>query len=224
MKLSRQQIMSALEEVSKRENIICEGDIYHSSILIPLIETESGFDIIFEKRSKKVSQPGDICFPGGRYELSDADMSVTAVRETVEELGVYPEDIQVLSKLGVLMHQQKSIIHCYVGIIENGQRYKNFDYNPDEVEKVIRIPLERLRQMEPEQFKLRLKAYSYDIDNQGNKQAIFPAKELFIPENYHDEWDMGYRKIVLYELESIKIWGITGQILNHFLQQFTSLE
>lgn len=224
MKLTRQQITNTLEELSKKENIISEGDVYHSSILIPLIETDTGFDIIFEKRSEKVSQPGDICFPGGRYELSDADMSVTAVRETVEELGVYPQDIQLLGKLGVLMHQQKAIIHCYVGIIENGERYQTFDYNREEVAKVIRIPMERLRQMEPERFKLRVKAYSYDMDSQGNKQAIFPAKELFIPENYHDEWDMGYRKIVLYELDAIKVWGITGQILYHFLQQFKPLK
>ncbi|MBS5335852.1 MAG: CoA pyrophosphatase, partial [Firmicutes bacterium] len=39
------------------------------SVAIPLIETDKGLSMLFEIRSSKLkTQPGDICFPGGRIE------------------------------------------------------------------------------------------------------------------------------------------------------------
>ena len=39
------------------------------SVTIPLIETEEGLSMVFEVRAAGLkTQPGDICFPGGRME------------------------------------------------------------------------------------------------------------------------------------------------------------
>lgn len=38
-----------------------------SAVLIPLIQKDDGYHILFEVRSKKLRrQPGEVCFPGGR--------------------------------------------------------------------------------------------------------------------------------------------------------------
>ena len=49
-----------------------------------------GLDLLFIKRADYEGDPwsGQIAFPGGRHEPSDADLLDTAVRETREEIGV----------------------------------------------------------------------------------------------------------------------------------------
>ena len=68
------------------------------AVLIPLVETESGNALLLEVRSEKVRQPGEICFPGGRSECGETVVE-TAVRETCEELGIEPSEIEVISEL-----------------------------------------------------------------------------------------------------------------------------
>ena len=39
------------------------------AVLIPLVERADGLHLLFEQRSSKMkTQPGDVCFPGGRME------------------------------------------------------------------------------------------------------------------------------------------------------------
>lgn len=43
--------------------------------------------------------PGDVCFPGGRQDPSDEDDIQTALRETKEEIGLCPEQVQIIGRL-----------------------------------------------------------------------------------------------------------------------------
>lgn len=67
------------------------------AVLIPFVTTEEGKALLLEVRSQLVKQPGEICFPGGRVEAGETPVE-TAVRETCEELGLKPEDIEVISE------------------------------------------------------------------------------------------------------------------------------
>jgi 8-oxo-dGTP pyrophosphatase MutT (NUDIX family) len=67
------------------------------AVLIPFVTTEEGKALLLEVRSQLVKQPGEICFPGGRVEAGETPAE-TAVRETCEELGLKPEDIEVISE------------------------------------------------------------------------------------------------------------------------------
>ena len=45
--------------------------------------------IIFTKRSSKLSShPGEVSFPGGKFEKQDINLLATAVRESEEEIGI----------------------------------------------------------------------------------------------------------------------------------------
>ena len=56
------------------------------AVCIPLMPGPDGYEVLFEVRSANVkSQPGDVCFPGGRMEPGETP-DETAVRETMEEL------------------------------------------------------------------------------------------------------------------------------------------
>ena len=67
------------------------------AVLIPLVQVNGEWHVLFELRSLTMrKQPGDISFPGGRNDPSDATPVDAAIRETHEELGVNPSNIKNL--------------------------------------------------------------------------------------------------------------------------------
>jgi len=112
-----------------------------ASVLIPLVRNKKNghWDIILTRRAKHLKHhPGEISFPGGRFETSDLDLQTTAIRETQEEIGIQKDQINIIGRLP----QQNTIsqyrVTPYVGIID--QNYKiNIDRN--EVDEVFLIPL-----------------------------------------------------------------------------------
>ena len=82
--------------------------LWDAAVLLPLVRTPEGISVLFEERAHTLrSQPGEVCFPGGKYECEDNSFRNTAVRETCEELGLKPEDYQFyldLRKYGSTRH------------------------------------------------------------------------------------------------------------------------
>ncbi|MFO0549662.1 MAG: CoA pyrophosphatase [Polyangiaceae bacterium] len=73
-----------------------------------LREGPSGLEILFIRRAERTGDPwsGHMAFPGGRRDPGDPDLLSTAIRETVEEIGV---DLASLGRLlGVLDDQDAS--------------------------------------------------------------------------------------------------------------------
>lgn len=58
--------------------------------------------LLTERAHTLRSHPGQVSFPGGRAEPSDADLVATALRETNEEVGVEPETVEVAGVLPAL--------------------------------------------------------------------------------------------------------------------------
>ncbi len=70
-----------------------------AGVLVPLVWREGDIEILVTERPATMPvHPGDICFPGGKPEPSDADLQATALREAHEEIGVATVD--VLGPLG----------------------------------------------------------------------------------------------------------------------------
>ncbi len=212
------RIKEIISIIPYKETIITEGKGPESSVLLPIVEKEGKLYILFEKRSQWVSQPGEICFPGGRVDQADMDAEATALRETYEELGYADQEVQILGKLGVLPAHFRNLIHCYIGFIHWDQ-VEASRYNHQEVEEVILVDLDHLLDIQPKIYSLQVKAETYILDEHGKKQVTFPVSALGLPEKYDDSWNMGKRNVIVYELEHVTIWGLTATLLKYFIEQ-----
>ena len=75
-------------------------DLVSSAVLIPIYKKENSYFTILTKRSSNLnSHPGQISFPGGRYEKKDISIEQTAIREADEEIGVKKSNIRLLGRL-----------------------------------------------------------------------------------------------------------------------------
>lgn len=116
--------------------------LMHAAVLLPLFERDGGYHLVLTRRSYKlVIDGGVICFPGGGFESTDPDLTHTALRETFEEIGVVPKDVQVLGSIEPYFTRYGFAIHPVVGLIP-----ASYPYRPSEaeVDEIIEVPLEHL--------------------------------------------------------------------------------
>jgi 8-oxo-dGTP pyrophosphatase MutT (NUDIX family) len=79
---------------------VAETPLRPASVLIPVIEREAGLTVLFTRRTEHLqAHAGQISFPGGGAEPSDASSIETALRETQEEIGLHPRQVEVLGTL-----------------------------------------------------------------------------------------------------------------------------
>ena len=75
-----------------------------AAVLLPLVETPRGVGMILTKRAAALEHhPGQIAFPGGKIDATDADAIAAALREAEEEIGLPRGNVEVL---GVLPHHR----------------------------------------------------------------------------------------------------------------------
>src|SRR6266513_334691 len=78
-----------------------ESGMIAAAVAVMLHDGDEGIEALFIHRSVRVGDTwsGQIAFPGGRREPADLDLRATAIRETMEEIGV---DLSNAERLGVL--------------------------------------------------------------------------------------------------------------------------
>lgn len=71
-----------------------------SAVLVPLFERDGDLHAVLTKRRDDLKRhPGEISFPGGRRDDTDADLLETALREAEEEIGLDRADVELLGAL-----------------------------------------------------------------------------------------------------------------------------
>lgn len=112
-----------------------------SAVLFLFFPDENGCTTtVFIKRPEyNGAHSGQISFPGGRYEPSDPDLDFTALRETHEEIGVPPSDVELVGKLSDLFIPPSNyIVSPYLGL---AKQRPAFVPEPSEVAGIIEIKL-----------------------------------------------------------------------------------
>ncbi|CAG8479609.1 12802_t:CDS:2 [Dentiscutata erythropus] len=133
-------------------------------------------------------------FPGGKKEILDPSLSFTALRETNEEIGIRPEDIDILGQSAPLLNKDQTLkVYPFIGIIKTP--FENIideiNFNKEEVQGVFTVTIEELLNSEKKQWR-----------KLGNTELMYPVFQASA-------------------LVGVEIWGLTAYVLNTILRRLT---
>ncbi|PWH16287.1 MAG: CoA pyrophosphatase [Anaerolineae bacterium] len=110
-----------------------------AAILVPFVLVNQQWSLLFIRRSiSNDPHSGQVAFPGGRIEDSDSSPEMASLRESKEEIGLSPEDVELVGKLPPLLTVTNYQIQPIVGIVPYPYP---FHPSPSEVQKIFTIPL-----------------------------------------------------------------------------------
>ncbi len=142
---NREKLLQSLIAAKRKTGpTIVLSERREAAVLLPLVPTGEGYDLLFEKRSPDIVQGGEICFPGGSVEDGESPQEA-AERETKEELLLPESGVTVLCPLHVIQGPGGRKVTSFLGILSD---YHD-TFSTDEVEKVLRLPLADLLEQDP---------------------------------------------------------------------------
>ncbi|MDR3258336.1 MAG: CoA pyrophosphatase [Fusobacteriaceae bacterium] len=200
------------KKMTEDENYILSGKKFDNYVIfIGICEIDEKPSFILEKRAIGIRQGGEISFPGGKIEEFDENPEESAIRETMEELGIPREKIDIIGKYGIQTNPYGMIIHCYLGLI-NIKKLEELNPQKSEVERILCVPLEFFFNTPPQIEKIQL-------NHTPNK--FMQIKN--IPDSYRKPWKGYKREIYFWEYNCDVIWGITGEIIFDFIGRYNNM-
>ena len=185
----------------------------NSAVLVLLVLLDGEYHLVFQKRCSQVRQGGEVSFPGGQIEPGiDQSPEQTAIRETMEEMGIPEDKLTILGRLDTLVAPVGAIIEPYVGIAAIAS-LDEIKIDPNEVEYVFAIPVSFFVENKPLEYQVPVRFHPITTDAQGRKIMAFPATELGLPEKCTRPWGWHKYKLYVYNYENEIIWGITARFI-----------
>ena len=149
--------------------ILMQGDAKPAAVLIGLVERQTGIHVILTKRTEKLaSHSGQISFPGGKVDESDASAEVTALREAQEEIGLDPHEVSVLGRMPDYFTGSRYKIAPIIAAVSADAQ---FEVSRDEVDYMFEVPL----------------AFLMNSKNHITASRMFQGKERFFLEMPYQE-------------------------------------
>ena len=158
-----------LDELKTRINLLMPAQDPHlpkcaqpAAVLLPLLQTPQGLALVFTRRSRQLRHhPGQVSFPGGRWDATDPSLWYTALRESWEEIGLKPHLCQPLAQLQAQHTISGFALTPFIGLIAGQPHFK---LNPAEVEEVFQVPLDYLWDLRHHQrFVLRRQGRRHEV-------------------------------------------------------------
>ena len=119
-----------------------DSSLLPAGVLLLMYPKDGEYHILFTKRTNRVaSHKDEISFPGGGMQPGDAGIQATALRETREEIGVHPRDVELLGILDQESTHSGFLITPFVGTIPYP-----YPFRPSRVEvaEVLEVPVSHL--------------------------------------------------------------------------------
>ena len=146
-----------LEFLPEGGNALCPA-----AVLVGLVDRGAGEQVLLTRRHAGLRHHGgQISFPGGRIEASDADPVAAALREATEEIGLQPAQASVLGYLDPL--STITGFHVYPVVAQIAPDFVA-QRDPSEVEEVFEVPLSFL--LEP------ANARRVDLEFRGARRSV----------------------------------------------------
>lgn len=165
---------------------ISQTNYRKAAVLLPIYTINSHPHLILTLRSEYDGvHSAQVSFPGGKFDKYETDASEVALREMEEETGVNRNFIEILGSLSPLyIPVSNSMVQPVIGWIDQEVQ---FQPDPREVQRIMKIPLEVLFESE-----------------------MLLANDFFRLNNR--SVDVPYLK-----LDSERVWGATAMIISELL-------
>ena len=113
-----------------------------AAVLVPLIAGPPP-GVLLTRRAEGLRQhAGQVAFPGGRIDHTDAGPEAAALREAAEEIGLQPAEVSVIGRLPCLVTGTGYHVTPVVGVVRPGAP---MSAAPAEVASIFVLPLAVLR-------------------------------------------------------------------------------
>lgn len=110
-----------------------------AAVLLALIERAGGLTVLLTQRTAHLrAHAGQVSFPGGRLEASDADVTAAALREAAEEVGLDPTLAEVLGRMPSYRTVTGFEVTPVVALLREPPPFRP---DPSEVQEVFEVPL-----------------------------------------------------------------------------------
>jgi len=161
-----------------------------AAVLIPLLLDQEDWKILFIKRTHHQDDrhSGQVAFPGGRADSGDPALQYTALREAEEEIGLNPNDVEILGQSCPITTVTDYEVTPFAGVLPWPYPLK---LSKVEVEKTILIPINWL--MDPQNHQIKFW--------KPDPSAVEGIPVIFFKEYLGDI-----------------LWGVTAQIVLDFLE------
>jgi 8-oxo-dGTP pyrophosphatase MutT (NUDIX family) len=222
MAMHTRELQKLTESLKKAPPLIGSLRHRHAAVLLPLIENNGDYHLLFEERAPDIPQGSEICFPGGEFDdASDSTPLATAIRETSEELGLPPGKIEVIGQLGTIMALRSLIVDCFVGLLRI-RNISELTIDSREVARLFTLPVAWFCGHPPEHYPIRMEMQAEVIEPDGTARTLFPARELGLPKRYWTSWSGGTHTTPVYRTPEGVIWGLTGQMVEELTGRLPS--
>ena len=147
---------------------VVDSSLTPAGVTLLLYPKDGEYCILLNKRTDTVDDhKGEISFPGGRKDPEDKTLLDTALRETHEEMGISPDDVDVLGEIDDTPTNTSYLISTFVGTIPYP-----YEFAPSEAEvaEVLEVPISTLMDINSARDEVRVRdgelvnsvSYSYD--------------------------------------------------------------
>jgi len=136
-----QRLREALSQRGKQH--VIDAKLVPSAVLVPIYYKQGEYYILFTKRTGRVKEhKGQISFPGGACQEGDRTLIDTALRECAEEIGLLPNEVEVLGELDdTITETSHYIISPFVGLVPWPYQFRVDGW---EAEEIIEAPISAL--------------------------------------------------------------------------------
>jgi 8-oxo-dGTP pyrophosphatase MutT (NUDIX family) len=158
-----------------------------AAVLVPLVLRDDGMTVLLTQRTAHlINHGGQISFPGGRLEDSDANATAGALRETEEEIGLSRDHVEIVGRLDDYVTVTGFRVVPVVGLVQ-----PPFTLTPDpfEVAEAFEVPL----------------AFVLDPANHQRHFRVMPNghKRYFYAMPFHDRYIWGATAAILVNLYDV---------------------
>ncbi|MBU0940378.1 MAG: CoA pyrophosphatase [Bacteroidetes bacterium] len=134
-------IMAPIERLETLQNPINVINTPRTAAVLMLLYPKKGEThlVLIVRNAYEGVHSAQVAFPGGKYEDTDSDFAYTALRETQEEVGVNPQEVELIKPFTPMyIPPSNFMVHPFLGVAKQELR---FVPDPSEVARIIELPL-----------------------------------------------------------------------------------